>query len=82
MVYLCTHCGHLGYRKAFTKGHFGIEVALWLLLIVPGVIYTLWRLISRYQGCPTCQQPGMIPESSPVAIKLLRDLAASKTRSV
>lgn len=64
----CQHCGFIGQPKTFTKGSFLIEVALWLMLIVPGLIYSLWRVTSgRYKGCPTCGAPNMIPADSPKA---------------
>jgi hypothetical protein len=71
---VCTACGYVGEAERITKGSFIIEVFLWLMLLVPGVIYTLWRHTSKYEACPECQSPGMIPEDSPVAQKFLADL--------
>lgn len=66
----CPSCGTLGSPKTYTKGHFLMEVILWCCLLVPGVLYSLWRLSSKYKGCPSCQHPGMIPADSPQAKKL------------
>ena len=63
----CTHCGHIGKPKRITKGTMGTELLLLLLGILPGILYGVWRLTSRYEGCPRCLAPHMIPEDSPRA---------------
>ena len=70
MTYLCTHCLSEGNPKSHTKGSFLIELALWIMFIIPGVIYSLWRLTTRKQVCPVCLSPAMIPASSTRAIML------------
>ena len=68
----CTACGTVAIPKRYTKGSFGMEILLWLLMVLPGVLYTLWRITSKYAGCPQCQAPGMIPLTSPVAQAALK----------
>jgi hypothetical protein len=63
----CTNCGTIGAPKTYTKGSMLIEILLWLCLLFPGLIYSIWRLASRYKGCPACQAPNMIPANSPKA---------------
>jgi len=62
---ICPHCGYLGDSKIVTKGSFWIELVLWIFFIIPGVIYSLWRLTSRASVCPSCGAAGMIPIDSP-----------------
>ena len=50
----CPQCGYEGESQTITKGTLGVEVALWLLFIFPGLIYSVWRFSSRYEGCPDC----------------------------
>jgi hypothetical protein len=38
-----------------------MEVFLWLLFLLPGFIYSIWRLCARYQGCPMCGEKNLIP---------------------
>ena len=52
--YECKLCGHKGITKKLTKGSFIIELILWLLLILPGVIYSVWRLSTRENVCVNC----------------------------
>ena len=67
---ICPSCGTRGTPGTATRGSTGIELLLWLCFIVPGLIYSLWRLSSRYTVCPGCQQPGMIPVNTPLGKKL------------
>jgi len=68
---LCKTCGWMGKPRTETKGHFAIEVVLWLCFIVPGLIYSLWRLGSNYDACPLCKSTLLVPASSPAGRKLL-----------
>ena len=63
----CKNCGATAHPKQITKGSIAIELMLWLFFIVPGLIYSIWRLSSRFKACPICQSPNMIPASSPIA---------------
>ena len=66
---LCTACGYVGRSRRVTKGSIFIELFLWLLIIVPGLIYSIWRLTSKFDACPKCNNAGMIPADSPIAKK-------------
>ncbi len=70
---LCVQCGFQGQPKRITKGSFLTELLLWLLTILGGLIYSVWRLTSRYQGCPKCESPNIIPIDSPRAMSILRE---------
>lgn len=66
-VLYCPTCGSVGAPTTRTKGSFLIEVLLWCCFIIPGVIYSLWRVTSREKACPACGASGMIPVDSPKA---------------
>jgi len=51
---LCMTCGTVGKPKVMTKGSFGFEVALWLCFLIPGILYSAWRLTSKYKACKKC----------------------------
>ena len=70
---VCTVCRYVGKPKRMTKGSFGLEAALWLLFIVPGLIYSIWRLTSRYDGCPKCKNQSMIPTDTPMGQELIKE---------
>jgi RNA polymerase subunit RPABC4/transcription elongation factor Spt4 len=62
---ICPACGTQGRPKKRTRGSIWIELVLWLCFIVPGLIYSVWRLTTRESVCPGCGSPGMIPLGSP-----------------
>lgn len=64
---LCLKCGTVGTTKRFMKGSILIELFLWFLFIVPGLIYSIWRHSSVYQGCRKCGSSEVIPLDSPRA---------------
>ena len=74
-VAFCASCGHEGAARFHTHGSIFIELVLWLLLIVPGLIYSLWRLSTRHAVCAECGGVNLVPPSSPVARKLRSELA-------
>lgn len=62
---VCTQCGTVGYGKTLTKGSIIIELILWLCFLVPGLVYSIWRLTSRVVVCKVCENPSLIPVDSP-----------------
>lgn len=71
----CPVCGTVAKPKRHTKGAFIIEVFLWLMLIVPGFVYSLWRITSRTWVCSVCGSDQIVPVDSP------RARAALKTKT-
>jgi len=69
-ISICAHCGFQGKPVSQTKGSIWIEIILWLFFILPGVIYSIWRLSTRAKVCPKCKQPNMIPLDTPQGKKL------------
>lgn len=63
----CLTCGTVARPTTHTRGAFVIEVLLWLCFLLPGMLYTLWRLTTRQKVCPACGAPNMLPVDSPKA---------------
>jgi len=70
--YICATCHSMGTPKTATKGSLAIEVLLWLCFLLPGMLYSLWRLTSRHKACPKCGSAEMIPCDTPRGQQLLR----------
>jgi hypothetical protein len=68
---VCTTCGHHGKPAKRTPGSFLIEVVLWLCFLVPGLIYSLWRLSARHEVCAGCGARTLVPANSPVGQRVL-----------
>jgi hypothetical protein len=67
----CPNCGTVDYPVLRKSGSTVVEVLLWLFLLVPGVVYSIWRVASKRLVCPKCEHPGTIPLDSPIAKKAL-----------
>lgn len=67
----CTACGAQTYGKARTRGSILIELILWLAFLLPGLIYSIWRLSTRQKVCTVCDSPDLIPLNSPKARQAL-----------
>ena len=56
----CSNCGERNevplVKRA--KGSIWIELVLWLCFLVPGLLYSLWRMFSKEQVaiCPSCRK--------------------------
>jgi hypothetical protein len=73
---ICTSCGtQTNKPESFTKGSILIEIVLWLAFIVPGLIYSLWRLTTRQRVCPACKAATLIPASTPAGRKLAQQFS-------
>jgi hypothetical protein len=70
MIKICSACKTTGKSKRVTKGSIWIEIILWLCFLVPGLIYSIWRLTTRHDACSACGSPHMVPLDSPAGKKL------------
>lgn len=71
---ICNACGHLGPPTSRTRGNLLTEIILWLCLIIPGLIYSIWRHATRYEGCRACGGAELLPVDSPRGLRLVREL--------
>lgn len=76
----CMTCGVDGPPVSRTRGSMGIEILLWLCFIVPGLIYSLWRLTTRHQACASCGATNLVPVSTPAAMAHKASMAAQLER--
>lgn len=72
---ICTECGSIGVPKKITKGNFFIELILYLTFIIPGIIYSIWRLTNTALICRKCGKESMIPTDSPRGIELKKKIS-------
>jgi hypothetical protein len=63
--------GFKGWSEPVIKGSLLIEIILQTFFIIPGLIYSIWRLASKYSAWPKYLAPNIIPLDSPVAQKIL-----------
>lgn len=70
----CTRCGTEGPPVRTTRGSLLVEVAAWCLFLIPGVIYSCWRLTTRTISCRACGSSTLVPPESPVARQMKASL--------
>lgn len=71
---ICTQCGNIGKSKKVAKGSTGVELVLWLCFIIPGLIYSIWRVSSYHNACRVCKNTNLIPLDSPMGKKKLKEI--------
>jgi hypothetical protein len=69
--FICASCHSVGKPKSVVQGSILIELVLWLCFLLPGLIYSIWRLSSKKQACPVCGSAEMIPTDSPRGQELM-----------
>jgi hypothetical protein len=77
---ICSSCGTVGNGATTVQGSFLIEVVLWLFMILPGLIYSIWRLTTKKVGCASCGGAALIPLNSPRGQQLQRELGIQPGR--
>ncbi len=83
--YICMECGCQSDPIDAKRGLLAIEIFMWLLYILPGVIYSIWRRVRKHQVCPKCRNPSVVLTSSSRAMgmrQLMKTFSGSlKTNS-
>jgi len=53
--FICQECGEIGWPRKIVPGSFLLEVFLYFLFVIPGLIYTVYRSSHRQEVCPVCR---------------------------
>lgn len=73
-VKFCKACGSTGAADHHTPGNGLIELVLWICFIVPGLIYSIWRISARTHKCAACGSKDLVPTNSPIATATRKQL--------
>ena len=76
--YVCMECSCQRDPIWVKRGWLIVEIVMWLLYILPGVIYSIWRRVRKQQVCPNCLNPAMVLTTSSRVMKV-RQLMSSVT---
>ena len=75
--YVCRECEQACRAVRLTRGRFWLEVTLWILFFPVGIVYSIWRLSTRYNGCPACGSERLVDAETPAGKRLLGKVNAS-----
>jgi len=67
--YVCMECSCQRDPIWVKRGWLIVEIVMWLLYILPGVIYSIWRRVRKQQVCPNCLNPTMVLTTSSRVMK-------------
>lgn len=70
MKQVCKDCGTVGETKTVARGSMAVEIVLWLCLMVPGLIYSIWRLSTKHETCRACGSERLVPIDTPAGVQL------------
>ncbi len=70
--YVCMECGCQRDPVDAKRGLLVIEICMWLLYILPGVIYSIWRRVRKQPVCSKCRNPSVVLTSSSRAMGMMR----------
>lgn len=62
--YICTICGYDGQGKKQLRGSSRMEWLIWLTVLIPGPLYSLWRRVRLKRICPHCEMQTMVSVAS------------------
>jgi len=65
----CNSCNE-STDKPHHRGNGWIELILWLWLVVPGLIYSIWRRSGSLGTCPSCFKEELAPIEVNTAIEV------------
>ena len=71
---ICDSCGSADSGEKITPGSIGIEIILWLLFLLPGLCYSVWRLSAKKIVCKQCGSSELIPINTPKGYQMLKKM--------
>lgn len=71
--FVCSSCGHqTDLADRVKPGSGWLTATLLCLMVVPGVVYWVWRHAMKEDRCPLCRRASLIPASSPIGRALVQ----------
>lgn len=70
MSKICRNCGTVAEPKVAKRGSIIISFILWMCFFIPGMIYSAWRMTSKFEVCPSCGSVAIVPLDTPIGAKM------------
>ena len=71
--HICRKCGTNKAPYLKRRGSLALEIFLYLFMIIPGVIYTLFRFTKIEKSCSKCGSEDVVESSTPVGQRLISE---------
>jgi len=81
-LYICKECWLIATPRIISRGSTIIEIFLWGLFLIPGMIYSAWRFMTKEKRCPQCSSLAVIPLGSEIGQRVLGKIYESKNQSL
>lgn len=65
--FYCTSCSAVNNGHRHVPGSTLVELLMWVCFLLPGLIYSVWRLSAAKKACNVCNATELIPVDSPRA---------------
>ena len=75
---VCKTCGFVGEPKKKLRGYAVVEIILYFIFLIPGFIYSSWRVAEKKYICSKCGSASIIPVDTPVGQKLINEMKENK----
>jgi hypothetical protein len=71
---VCKDCGTVGETTTETRGSRFIELLAWLCFLIPGLIYSMWRMSTKHETCRACGSEKILPVDSPIGRQMAQSV--------
>lgn len=61
---ICANCGAIDEIRKEKRGSGIMEITLWITLFIPGILYTIWRVVDKRKFCAQCNCKKLVPLDS------------------
>lgn len=89
--HVCTVCHSIIKPNKTSKSSFLMEAIVWIICLiampfsigvslVPAILFSLWRMISKIIICPECQAIEIVPIKTPAAQQIIYELNSKKEK--
>jgi len=68
---VCKQCEAVGVPQTDMPGNLAIGCMLFLFFALPGIIYSVWRLMNKAEVCPHCGSEDMVPKNTPAGKRII-----------
>ena len=79
--HVCTVCKSDMKPKRQMPGSILIELVLWCFFLIPGLIYSLWRISSAKKACPCCGAFTFVKSNTDVGKDLIKQRQLLRTQT-